>query len=165
MIIKETHGDLIKMFKRGDLDIDGIAHGCNCQNLMSAGIALDIHKEFPAAFFADVEYYRQYADKLGYYSQADVLDGKKVYNLYTQLYPGPNAKYEHVYNAFEELNSEFYYSSYRKIIGIPLIGCGIGGLDWNVVKNIINDTSSNFDIIVVHFKKEETCNNSLLTLI
>lgn len=160
MIIKEIHGDLVKMFKRGELEVDGIAHGANCQSIMGAGIAATIREEFPAAYQADIDFGYKPNNRIGHYSEADVLNGKKVYNLYTQFNPGPNAKYVNVMQCFENLN----FSNPNKTIAIPLIGCGIGGLKWEAVREIINEVTPDLDIIVVHFKKEEECNN-LLNLI
>ena len=51
--MKTVKGDLLAMGKDGTFDI--ILHGCNCFNVMGAGIAAQIAAQFPDAKLADDE--------------------------------------------------------------------------------------------------------------
>jgi len=42
MKYQEIEGDLIKLAKQGEFDV--ITHGCNCHNIMGAGIALQMDR-------------------------------------------------------------------------------------------------------------------------
>lgn len=44
-IVKIINGDIFSAFDKGKFDI--IGHGCNCMNLMGAGIADKISKLYP----------------------------------------------------------------------------------------------------------------------
>ena len=50
MHVQTRTGDLIQLAQEGAFDV--IAHGCNCQCVIGAGIAKVIKKAFPAAFEA-----------------------------------------------------------------------------------------------------------------
>ena len=50
--MKTVRGDLLKLALDGHFDV--IVHGCNCQCVMGAGIALSIKNAFPEAFAADL---------------------------------------------------------------------------------------------------------------
>lgn len=39
-------------------------------------------------------------------------------------------------------------------IGLPLIGCGLAGGDWNIVKPIIQKELKDMNVTVVHYKKD-----------
>jgi len=145
--MKIIKGDLIKMAKAGAFDI--IVHGANCQNVMGAGIASQIKQEFPEAFEAD----RQCTDRsLGKFSTIGIkrLNYLIVVNAYTQILPGPNASYDAIAKVFGELNM---LVTPKASIGIPQIGCGIGGLKWPVVKTIIEQYAPNLDITCVIYDK------------
>lgn len=55
-IVKVIKGDIFADFEKGKFDI--IGHGCNCMNLMGAGIAYKISKGYPKAYETDAEVYR-----------------------------------------------------------------------------------------------------------
>ena len=131
------HGDLVKLAKAGEFD--AIVHGCNCQNVMGAGIARQIKKEFPQAFMVD----SMRRQTPGTYSCA-TLPGLKVFNAYTQLYtgeptPGDTSDMRLVWirSAFSKIMENVEVSSR---IGIPKIGAGLAGGDWEIIEQVIDET-------------------------
>jgi O-acetyl-ADP-ribose deacetylase (regulator of RNase III) len=146
----EIYGDLIKMAKEGQFDL--IAHGCNCKKNMGAGIAKTIAGKFPIAYKVDVES----TSKMGEISICEDYDECIIINAYTQVYPGKNGhgkdtefhRYEAIRSCMKEINKQFP----EKHIGLPMIGCGLAGLQWNKVKKIIKEELQNLDVTVVFYK-------------
>ena len=121
-----AQGDLLAMGKNGEFDI--IIHGCNCFNVMGAGIAAQIAKQFPDAKLADDETVRGDAGKLGTYTIG--MDGRLVIlNAYTQY--GTSASGEDVfeYNAFKRVLDKIAHRFGAWRIGLPMIGMGLAGGD------------------------------------
>ncbi|UCR92212.1 hypothetical protein LPLM1_00086 [Listeria phage LPML1] len=158
-ITRLIHGDLIKFAKSGAFDL--IGHGCNTMNLMGAGIAKFIKKEFPMAYEADRmmhdHHNMRYRDTkphvecptmAGKLSHAYV-DGFYVANLYTQVFTGRNAKYKYLTDSLHSLNNFCREHGVQKI-GLPMIGCGIGGLDEFAVLELIDNIVEVDVTMVVH---------------
>lgn len=152
-IIKTIKGDLIELFKQGEFS--AIAHGANSKSLMGAGIAKQIRDYFPEAYEADYKDNRLPINKLGDYSKASVEYGY-IFNLYTQLEPGANFEYSALKQSLEKLQllleaQEYVTGIPIYPIGIPLIGAGIGGGNWSVIKTIFEN--SKLEFIVVEYEK------------
>lgn len=88
--------------------------------------------------------------------QADVFD-LIVVNSYTQFKYGKKnhsdgvenpVDYEAITMCMRKMNHVFK----GKRIGLPLIGCGLAGGDWNIVKGIFQKEFVNCDLTVVHYK-------------
>lgn len=143
------HGDLIKSFIEDKFD--AIAHGCNCYHTMGAGIAYTIANRFPAAQTVDSDTEYGSFEKLGYYSRA-ITDYGYIFNMYTQHRPGRNAKLEAIKQCFVRLNRE--YAGFH--VGIPAIGCGIGGLELEEVIEVIKEVTPDVTITLVLLSDEQT---------
>lgn len=151
--MKIVVGDLLKLANDGQFDV--IVHGCNCFHLMGAGIAGQIADRYPEALQADKDD-TKYGDvtKLGTYSYVYVgsmLSGHmvQVVNMYTQYKPGRCAKevlYPSIRAGFSLLDDKCVSGSR---VGIPMIGCGIAGGDWDEVCSIIKEAAPNLDITLV----------------
>jgi len=153
--MKEIDGDLIKMFNDGEFDV--IIHGCNCFHTMGAGIAKQIEDKHPEAGFYDLVYSEEGdLDKLSNHTIALTMRDNKeigtIVNLYTQFNPGADFK-------LIALDLGFYKLSHRLEntikIGIPKIGAGIGGGDWDKIEPIIAKHMEFHNITVVNYKKDE----------
>lgn len=129
------YGDLIQLAKSGEFN--AIAHGCNCFCTMGGGIALQIKKNFPKAYRADLKTEKGDLSKLGTFTSAYVekydLD---VINLYTQYRYGGKGTYVNYY-AVEDCmrNINARYKGCK--IGFPKIGCGLAGGDWKIIRKIM----------------------------
>jgi len=171
--MKEIDGDLIKLAKEGMFDV--ITHGCNCFCTMSAGIAPQIKKAFPEAWKADLQTERGDIKKLGNFSYGihkgvgitaiDLTKGELgfsnqkdliIINIYSQYKYGRNhvdgdenpIDYEALTLALRKINK--IYSG--KTIGLPKIGSGLAGGDWNRIKNIIEKELKHMDVVIIHYK-------------
>lgn len=171
---KEIEGDLIKLSLEGEFDV--ITHGCNCFCTMGAGIAPQMAKTFFAnKFEKEKEKYKGDINKLGTIDWdyiTDKIDYLRisnpndlytenilvtVVNSYTQYGFGKNNSngtsipldYEALTLCMRKINHTFK----GKHIGLPQIGCGLAGGDWNIVKSIIQKELKDCDVTVVIFKK------------
>lgn len=124
-------------YKIGDLmeaDEIAIAHGCNCQGMMGAGVARLVRAKYPDAYDA----YKRACDNgmfrvgaaLPVWNTPDVVPDRLVYNLGTQRFPGSDATAWGVFLSFANL-AEHAYTIALHEVAIPRIGAGIGGLNWN----------------------------------
>ena len=158
--MKIITGDLIELAKLGEFNL--IGHGCNCQHNFGAGIAKTIAGEFPDAVEADLEVSKPILGdiSIGYEMDYDL----NIINCYTQIWYGKAfdnnrrnqysadtiiARYDAIESCLEQINMEFEGDK----IGLPLIGCGLAGLKWGTVKEIIKDELSDMDVTIVKYNK------------
>jgi O-acetyl-ADP-ribose deacetylase (regulator of RNase III) len=148
-MIQVIKGDLIKLAKEGKFDV--IAHGCNCFCIMGAGIAVQIKKEFPEAYKEDLATLKGDVYKLGEFSKYRYKNLRlTVFNLYTQYLPGSNFEYAAFCLAIRNMKEVIKEDS---IIGLPLIGCGIGGGSRQIVMEIIKKELGDFQVYLVEYEK------------
>lgn len=126
-------------FVKGDLfsgDYDVIAHGVNCRGVMGAGIAKAFRAKFPEMY---MEYARecQRGDLLP--GEAMLFDAKPIapiagFNLATQENPGADATTKNLrlslIGASYDLTVGLENGAVGTTFAMPLIGCGIGGLEY-----------------------------------
>lgn len=154
--MKTIKGDLIKLATMGEFDI--IIHGCNCFNVMGAGIAKQIAFTFPQALEADKKTNFGSMDKLGTFSRATFKVNDEgavltVLNAYTQFGTWkkgenqPPVDYKAVEDCFYEIQKQFGYQHLR--FGIPKIGAGLAGGDWARIEKIIERYMSEEDLTLV----------------
>lgn len=154
---KEVKGNLIEMAKSDKFDF--IGHGCNCFATMGAGIAKSIAENFSAMKKADKDYskYMESYEKLGNFSMAQVKTKKNIFmgiNFYSQYYPGPDFDKEALKLSLKKfciLHKDQNIDLWS--FGLPLIGCGIAGGEWDEVREIIKSELSEFDVTIVHFNQ------------
>lgn len=151
-------------YKQGDLfqarEI-AIAHGCNTQGVMGAGVARLVRDLYPTVYnrYAASCYDGQFrvgtAQALWADPERDAAD-RLVYNLGTQRHPGADATAWGIFLAFANMAED---ARVRHIddIAIPRIGCGIGGLTWPTVEAAINealDRSTHPDLNIIVYDLE-----------
>ena len=150
MNYSEKQGDLIAAALNGEFDL--IAHGCNCQSVQRRGIAKEMVKHFGTDKFPmeTVTWLSNPVLKLGNidFQQVNRLI---VVNCYTQLSYGTDrvhADYEAITLCFRKIN-ETFNSNLR--IGLPKIGCGLAGGDWNIVSRIIQSELKDMKSVTVMY--------------
>lgn len=142
-MIHTVHGDILTA--RGL-----ILHGVNCQGKMGRGLALSIKKKWP--FVHDT--YVDYCKKMGGPRHADDMlgnvlyvnvDGEKnvaVANCFIQDRYGNDGKKYASYDALDlcmkEIGESGFTDEHGLAVNFPMIGCGLGGLQWSVVEKIID---------------------------
>jgi O-acetyl-ADP-ribose deacetylase (regulator of RNase III) len=149
--MKTVRGDLLKLALDGHFDV--IVHGCNCQCVMGAGIALAIRNTFPEAFAADCATAKGDGNKLGTISVASVERSGlclAIVNGYTQFHwrgCGVLVDYEAVRSVMRHV--KVAYSGKR--IGYPKIGAGLAGGDWVRIAAIVDEELDGEDHAFVEF--------------
>jgi O-acetyl-ADP-ribose deacetylase (regulator of RNase III) len=150
--MRVLNGDLLVLAREGAFDL--IVHGCNCFCMMGAGIAAAIRCEFPAAYEADLATARGDRAKLGTCSFATVEQGGKsltIVNAYTQYHAsgsGVLVDYDAVRNCLRWIKERFP----GKRIGLPKIGAGLAGGDWQQIASIIEEELAGQDVTVVEYR-------------
>ena len=146
--MKTITGDLIRLAKAGEFDV--IVHGANCLCTMGAGIARQIAKEFPRAFEVDRTTESGNRKKLGTCTTAD-CGSIIVVNAYTQFgYGGGIANID--YDAVRSCMRCVADAYPDKRIGLPKIGAGLAGGDWDLIYAIIEDELAGMDVTIVEWE-------------
>lgn len=131
-------------------DLDGLAHGVNCQGVMGAGIAKDFRLRWPVMYKG----YRSLAEEGSLYPGKvfpyQSPEGRTIYNLCSQDRPGPDAKLRWVAQSVATMLDYAEDNQVRRI-GIPRIGCGIGGLEWIDVRLILELLANESSVDLVAF--------------
>ncbi len=166
----EIKGDLIKLAINGNFDV--IGHGVNCYSTMGAGIAPQMAK----AFGCDKFPLEIGIGKRGDYNKLGQIDWKvnaytggtsefdffefdlAVVNIYSQYgfglnHDGGTARpldYDALRLGLRKINHQFK----GRHIGLPQIGCGLAGGDFNVVRRIIQEELKDCKVTVVIYDKE-----------
>jgi|ERR1035437_8083101 O-acetyl-ADP-ribose deacetylase (regulator of RNase III) len=148
----EVKGDMLAMTKEGKFNV--IGYGLNCHGRMTGGLSKQMVDTFGTDKFPMEDPSRKGdSTKLGEIDFSVVLDysPKKlaVVNCYTQNWPGKHGNYKAVRSCLNKMNKAFHGLH----IGILQIGCGVAGLDWNKVKEIILEEMVDCKVTVVIFEK------------
>lgn len=154
--MKIVKGDLIEMAKLGEFNY--IMHGCNCFNMMGAGIAKTIANEFPEVSRTDALTSRGSIYKLGNYTTTKVFAATEfqIVNLYTQYTGGPDFKIWALQSALYKFRMSRTIGEYDEppIVGVPWIGCGIGGGNKKEVEKVLKEFSNHVNLVVVEYATE-----------
>ena len=168
-MINYIDGDLIKLAKEAKFDV--VVHGCNCLSTMGAGIAPQMAKAFGCDKF-EMETWGPTIEKLGCIDYETFVIGESenshwtndyestleltVVNAYTQYSYGRNHSdgvaqpfdYEAFTICMRKLNNVFK----GKHIGMPKIGAGLAGGNWNRIEHIIQTNLTDCKVTIVNYK-------------
>lgn len=145
-------GDLVKAAQNKEVDV--VVHQCNCFNTMGSGIAKQLADTFPIVKKADDSTIRGDGDKLGTTTMAFLSNGVMVFNAYGQYAYGKggvHTSYGHLLKALCDVRLKLERMGITSItIGMPRIGAGLGGGDWNVIEKLIEAAflGTDFDIVI-----------------
>lgn len=137
--------------KKGDLfstTARALGHGVNCDGVMGAGIAVAFKEKFPKNYIT----YRNACDtKMLRPGEALVNyeDNFHIANISSQDKPGKNARYDWAFQGFLDAALQLDIRNIN-VLAIPLIGCGIGGLEWDGVEYLLKAV----EVIVPGFEFE-----------
>ena len=134
-----------------------IVHGCNAQGVMGSGVALGVKQTFPQAYEAYSQVYTKHGLQLGRAYPVLITSQLMIWNAVTQnLYGTGNrlTNYEAVATCFEQVND--WIAENEKAcdersltlnerampaeVHIPLIGAARGGGNWEIIREIIEQT-------------------------
>ncbi len=149
------HGNLL------EIDVDALVNTVNCVGYMGKGIALQFKKAFPENFKAYSKACRAKQVKLGemfVFKNKSLLNPKYIINFPTKRHWREKSKIEDIEAGLTALSEKIRSLEIRSI-AIPPLGCGLGGLDWKVVRPKIENAMSTFkDVQISLFEPVGTPN-------
>ena len=147
-MISYTKGDLMTSNK------DALVNTVNIVGVMGKGIALHFKNMFPHNFTVYADACRRHEMEIGKMLVVEdcnfALGKRLIINFPTKSHWRHPSKYEYIESGLKDLKrviQEFNITS----IAIPPLGCGNGGLDWLVVRRMIENELSvleGVDIVV-----------------
>ncbi len=128
----------IVFFKSGDLfleDAQALVNPVNCVGVMGAGLALAFKKKYPRNF----QDYKRICDR-GELRPGQILsyqeNGVTIYNFPTKDHWKDPSKLEYITEGLASL-IEHLNQDRPSVVNLPSLGCGLGGLQYSVVKPIM----------------------------
>lgn len=144
-------------YVKGDLfagKVDLIAHGCNCRGGFGSGVAYTMAKRYPKARDYYLDKFDEDGWRLGEVQFVLQWDGKWVANCATQDSYFPrnvnHADYPAIRTAMTKVKE--FAKSKSLTIGIPKIGAGLAGGDWNVIEGILKEVFDDYDVTVYYLE-------------
>ena len=142
----KTEGDLLKQ-----TDVDAIVNTVNCVGVMGKGIALQFKKKWPANFklyAAACKAGEVRPGKMFLYDAGALATPKMIINFPTKDHWRGKSRIEFIKDGLEDLVRVIKEYDIRSI-AIPPLGCGNGGLDWQVVEPLIEKALANLPDVEV----------------
>lgn len=137
----------MKFIKQGDIfksSCQVIANPINCVGVMGGGLALAFKKKFPKHFETYKKMCQNGEIKVGELYVVDGDEKHKILLFPTKIHWRNPSLMEYVVDGLKFL-AENYEKMDIKSIAIPAIGCGLGGLNWEDVKEQITSVLSELD--------------------
>lgn len=137
-MIELTQGNILTA------DSEALVNTVNCVGVMGKGIALQFKKAFPENFRAYETACRHKKIRPGrmfVFETGQIINPRYVINFPTKRHWRGRSRYEDILSGVRALVEELRNREIRSI-AIPPLGCGLGGLDWNRVRGIIEETFS-----------------------
>ncbi len=141
-------------FKSGDLfneEAEAIVNTVNCVGVMGRGIALQFKKRYPDNFNAYAKACKLEEVQPGrmfVFETHQLHNPKYIINFPTKRHWRGKSKLEDIQNGLRALVDVIHGYSIRSI-AMPPLGSGLGGLDWPVVKSLIEKTLESLDDVRV----------------
>lgn len=132
-----------------DAKVEVVCHQTNCQGVMGAGIAKQIHLVYPRVF----DKYQEFCSDLSSVGRSplgscqlvwtDESQNRIVANLFGQEYYGRDRQqtdYNALRSALHSLANHPFLVRNKMSLGFPYkIGCALGGGDWAIVFPMIRE--------------------------
>lgn len=134
MTIKNSEGDLLQQS-----DVDAIVNTVNCVGVMGTGIALQFKRKWPANFktyAAACKREEVRPGKMHVYHAGSLATPKYVINFPTKDHWRGKSKVEFITEGLKDLLAVIKELNIQSI-ALPPLGCGNGGLEWELVKGLI----------------------------
>ena len=143
-------------YKEGDIvsqEAEALVNTVNCVGIMGRGIALSFREKYPENYNAYKTACQEGKVELGkmfIFHRGTISNPKIIINFPTKYHWRENSKIEYIENGLDDLVSVLKKYDIKSVV-IPPLGCGLGGLDWNVVRPLIIEKISelkNTDVIL-----------------
>jgi len=132
-MIQYINGDIF------EADAEAMVNTVNCVGIMGRGIALQFKKRFPRNY----EFYETACKnhevapgKMLVFETGEIVNPRLIINFPTKRHWRGASRLEDIKSGLAALKEEIVRNNIRSI-ALPPLGCGLGGLDWNIVKKEI----------------------------
>lgn len=135
-----------------NVDVGIVAHGVNCQRVMGSGVAKAIKERWPAVYDAYMNNpYGKGVELIGTAQIVKIDQLLYVANCYTQVHYGrDNKQYASLDAVRFSLTRVFEFATEKHLpLYLPRIGCGLGGLQWDDVRQIIEELEEKYPLVSV----------------
>lgn len=141
MISYQTKSDIFQA------NVEAIVNPVNCVGVMGAGLALAFKQRFPENFKQYQQACKTQVLKIG--KCFVCKDGSQyIINFPTKNHWKQPSQYKFIEKGLVDL-IQIVQEKGIKSIAIPALGAGLGGLDWVIVKNMIETAFKDSDVEVV----------------
>ncbi|EKD28588.1 MAG: hypothetical protein ACD_79C00270G0007 [uncultured bacterium] len=135
-MIKIIKGDILKQ------ESEALVNTVNCVGVMGRGIALAFREAYPENY----RLYKKSCDKkevipgrMFVYVSGDIFNTKYIINFPTKRHWKEKSHFEDIKSGLIDLANVIEKFAIKSIT-IPPLGCGLGGLDWKIVRPLIEDS-------------------------
>lgn len=147
-------------FIKGDLFQSGaeaLVNTVNCVGVMGKGLALQFKNRYPenyALYRKACSQGRVQPGKLYVVSVYEDFNKKIIINFPTKYHWRNPSEYIYITSGLADLR--YVINDLRiRSIAIPPLGCGLGGLRWDVVKNLITDALKDLECEILVYEPEK----------
>ena len=129
-MIRISHGNILRN------EAEALVNTVNCVGFMGKGIALQFKKAYPDNYNAYKKACDAGAMKPGHmfiYETGSMINPRYTINFPTKRHWKGNSRLEDIKDGLKALVKEVRKLNIRSI-AVPPLGCGLGGLQWHVVR-------------------------------
>jgi O-acetyl-ADP-ribose deacetylase (regulator of RNase III) len=141
-MIKFLKGDLLKS------DAEALVNAVNTVGVMGKGIALQFKNQYPENYKVYKAACNKGELKIGtilIVKDGDLFNQKFIVNFPTKQHWRSPSEISYIQDGLIALKKAIQEYDIQSI-AIPPLGCGLGGLDWNVVKPMIIEVLQDLDV-------------------
>lgn len=127
----------------------------NCVGVMGAGVALEFKNKYPEMFKSYVEVCKRKEIAPGnpfVWEEYDLFSSCIIINLPTKLHWKNPSEYDYIEQDLVWLRDFLKSESNDTTVTLPALGCGHGGLNWDIVKSKINHYLSDLPAKILVFE-------------
>lgn len=123
-----------------EYDADIRINTVNCVGVMGAGVALEFKNRYPEMFKEYVKVCKEGRIEPGkpyVWEEFDLFSRCTIVNLPTKIHWKNPSEYEYIEKDLLWLKEYLREKNEETVVTLPALGCGHGGLDWDIVRNQI----------------------------
>lgn len=126
--------------------LDALAHGVNCAGKMGKGIAVEFRRRWPRMYTRYQQLCQNHELFPGNIFSFRAKEDLWIYNLATQDQPGPRASLDAIWLATCAMAASMSLKGIQRV-GLPRIGCGLGGLRWEDVHPLLKKVAERYPAV------------------
>ena len=129
-------------YKTGSIfssEAEALVNPVNCDGIMGRGLALQFKQKFPNNFLAYLGHHERHGLRTGrmfVFDTGQILGTRYIVNFPTKKHWQEKSRIEYIESGLDALKAEVLVK-YIGSVAIPAIGCGLGGLGWLQVRDLL----------------------------